>query len=241
MSEVIVKPIAYEHEGRSFEGRLVYVEGSKPTRGLLMAPNFKGISPLAIEVASEQVKQDSVILVLDPYGVEFHSASVEALRDEMQRLAQDNAGLRSRLQAAYEVLKTEATAMGVNADNLAVFGFCFGGACILEMARAGVPMKAFVSLHGLLQTPNPEQSKTPAGPVLVLNGADDPLVPEAERLAFEAEMTRIGADWQLVNFGKTLHAFTDPYANMPGRTQYNPVVARRAFAMMHDLFDEVLA
>lgn len=33
--------------------------------------------------------------------------------------------------------------------------------------------------------------------------------------------------------------FTDPNANTPGRAQYHPVVAKRAYAMMNALFAEV--
>ena len=243
MADIVVKTIAYDVDSLQFEGVLVYVEGSQPKRGLLMAPNFLGISPLAIELAKQQVNEHSVILVFDPYGVAFRSGNpdVEAARAEMQNVKSDNALWRRRLVAAYETLKTEARKLGVQPDNLGAFGFCFGGACVLELAREGVPMKAFVSIHGLLQTAHPGQSKKPTGPVLVLNGADDPLVPADVRQTFEAEMNNIGADWQLVHFGHTLHGFTDPSANTPGRAKYNPLSARRAFVMMNNLFDEAMA
>ena len=242
MGDIVVNTVTYDVDGLSFEGLLLHVDGAQPQRGLLMAPNFLGISPLALDLAKQLVTEDSVILVLDPYGVQFRSGNpAEAdIRAEMQNIKADNALLRRRLTGAYETLKTEAGKLGVAADKLAAFGFCFGGACVLELARAGIAMKAFISIHGLLQTPYPEQSKTPTGPVLVLNGADDPLVPQDIRLMFEQEMNRINADWQLVHFGHTLHAFTDPKANVPGKSKYNPTATRRAFVMMNNLLDEVM-
>ena len=77
------------------------------------------------------------------------------------------------------------------------------------------------------------------GSVLVLNGADDPMVSEDSLKAFKQEMDGAGADWQLTHFGGAVHSFTDPGANIPGRSVYDPKVARRAFAAMDDLFNEV--
>ncbi|HCR79586.1 MAG TPA: dienelactone hydrolase, partial [Alcanivorax sp.] len=77
------------------------------------------------------------------------------------------------------------------------------------------------------------------GAVLVLNGADDPMVSDESLVAFKKEMDAVNADWQLTHFGGAVHSFTAPNADMPGRAMYNAKVARRAFAAMDDLFDEV--
>ena len=74
--------------------------------------------------------------------------------------------------------------------------------------------------------------------MLALHGADDPNVPPEEVASFEAEMRAAKVDWELVAFGNTVHSFTDPDANMPGRAQYNPVVATRAYALMDSFFAE---
>ena len=70
-------------------------------------------------------------------------------------------------------------------------------------------------------------------------GANDPAVPQEQVDAFVAEMKAAKVDWQLVSYGGAVHSFTNPLANVPGRTEYNPVVAGRAFEAMNDLFDEV--
>ena len=73
---------------------------------------------------------------------------------------------------------------------------------------------------------------------LALHGADDPNVPPEEVAGFEAEMRAAKVDWQLVSFGNAVHSFTDVDANVPGRAQYNPVVAARAYGMMDVFFAE---
>ncbi|WKE65141.1 dienelactone hydrolase family protein [Gallaecimonas kandeliae] len=231
--------VPYEVDGLPFEGRLLFKAGAKPDRALLMAPNFLGVSQGAIQLAEQLLDDNSAILVLDPYGTPV--GNVEEAQAAMAPLKADNALLRRRLLAAYQALQDEAAKLGIAGDRLAAFGFCFGGACALELARMGLALRAVVTFHGLLETPQPETSKRPTGPVLVLNGAADPLVSKGAIAAFEAEMDGLEADWQLVNFGGTYHSFTDPSANRPGRSQYNPVVTRRAFAMMANLFDEVFA
>lgn len=156
----------------------------------------------------------------------------------MGEIRADNDALRARLRGALAVLEREAGELGIGRDRLAMFGFCFGGACALELARDGADLRAFVSFHGLLDTPAPAAGPV-KGSVLVLNGADDPMVSEDSLKAFKEEMDGAGADWQLTHFGGAVHSFTDPGANIPGRSVYDPKVARRAFAAMDDLFDEV--
>ena len=116
---------------------------------------------------------------------------------------------------------------------------CFGGCCALEFARTGAPLKAAVSFHGTLDTPNVNDAKNIKGSVLVLHGAADPLVPREQLPAFEAEMNAAGLDWQLLSYGGAVHSFTDPHANVPGMMMYDAKVAGRAFTSMHNLLDEV--
>lgn len=239
MQEIVVQAQPYELDGEPFEGQLLYVKGAQPRRALLMAPNFFGVSQSAIKMAHDLLTEDTVILILDPYGKGVHPQDAEQAMAAMSSLRDDYNKLRKRLEGGVQALAMVAEELGIGANNMAAFGFCFGGGCVLELARMGAPLKAFISFHGLLETPEPSSSETPKGPVLVLNGADDPMVSIDSRLAFEEEMAQVGADWQVVNFGGAVHSFTDPEANVPGRSQYHPVVARRAFAMMYDLLDEV--
>ena len=73
-------------------------------------------------------------------------------------------------------------------------------------------------------------------------GADDPIVDNAQRKAFEEEMHAGGVDWQLVVYGGAVHSFTNPGAEpstCPG-IEYHEPTDRRSWQAMGDLFDEVV-
>lgn len=240
MSDIVNQAIDYDVDGRTFQGHLLYLRGASPSRALLMAPNFFGISDAAIAQAERCLDNTRAIFVLDPFGKEVRPQTPDQAMEAMGAVRADNAALRARLRGALAVLEREAGELGIARDRLAMFGFCFGGACALELARDGADLRAFVSFHGLLDTPAPATGPV-KGSVLVLNGADDPMVSEDSLKAFKEEMDGAGADWQLTHFGGAVHSFTDPGANMPGRSVYDPKVSRRAFAAMDDLFDEVFS
>ena len=59
--------------------------------------------------------------------------------------------------------------------------------------------------------------------------------------AFTDDMRKVSADWTLVEFGGAVHSFTDPDASNPGKSQYAPKVAKRAYEMMRDFLTESFA
>jgi dienelactone hydrolase len=79
--------------------------------------------------------------------------------------------------------------------------------------------------------------------VLVLTGANDPLAPPDHVAAFESEMRAAGvADWQVITYGNTQHAFTNPAADgafLPG-TLYNEQSDHRSWAAMTRFLEEVV-
>ena len=103
----------------------------------------------------------------------------------------------------------------------------------------GFPPERIVFYHTHVRLGLPMQKLDLLHAVLVLNGADDPMVSDESLVAFKKEMDAVDADWQLTHFGGAVHSFTAPNADMPGRAMYDAKVARRAFAAMDDLFDEV--
>lgn len=241
MGELRVSSIGYELEGQRFESRLVYDPAVQtPRPALVMAPNWMGITSGAEDIARSIVGQRYVVLIADLYGQAVRPQNAEQATAAMTPLKEDRALLRQRMQAALKALleQTEAT---VDRDRLAAFGFCFGGCCALDLARDGAPLKAAVSFHGTLDTPNPADARNIKGAVLALDGAEDPLVPREHLDSFKQEMGAAKVDWQLTSYGGAVHSFTDPSANNPGKQQYNPTVARRAYQAMHNLLDEVFA
>jgi dienelactone hydrolase len=148
--------------------------------------------------------------------------------------------LRKRGRAA---LATLAALPQVDANKMAAIGFCFGGSVVLELAREGADLRAAVSFHGVLTTRTPAVPGQVKASVLVLTGADDPLAPPDQVLAFENEMRAAEVrDWQVISYGNTLHGFTNPAADgsMMRTALYSAQADRRSWASMRGLLEEVL-
>ena len=130
----------------------------------------------------------------------------------------------------------------VDAGRCAAMGYCFGGLCALDLARAGTDLRGVVSFHGLLMDTGALGNESISAKVLVLHGEADPMVPAVQVAGFIAEMNEAKADWQLHTYGGAMHAFTNPAANDPDfGTVYHPGADRRSWAAMTDFFEEVFA
>jgi dienelactone hydrolase len=128
----------------------------------------------------------------------------------------------------------------IDARRIAVMGFCFGGLCALDLARADADIRAAVSFHGLLKPSGLTEPKVRAR-VLMMHGFDDPLAPPDDVLAVAREFTAAGADWQLHAYGHTVHAFTNPAAhNRGGGLQYDEAAHRRSWHTLEEFLSEVL-
>lgn len=240
MGQIISRCVSYALDGQVFEGQLVYDDAhARPRPGLLMVPNWMGISAGAIDMAGQVAEHGYVVFVADVYGAGLRPQNHEEAGAAMMSV-KGTPALRPRLQAALASLKAQP-GIALDSTRLAVFGFCFGGHCALELARDGAPVKAAVSFHGTLDTANPADAQNVQGAVLVLDGAADPFVPREQLSAFAIEMSAAAVDWQLISYGGAVHSFTDPQANVPGKMQHDAKVSRRAFAAMYGLLDEVFA
>ncbi|AAZ34411.1 dienelactone hydrolase family protein [Pseudomonas savastanoi pv. phaseolicola] len=238
-SNIEIRSVVYQIDGQTYESRLAYdPKASAAQPGLLMAPNWMGVSQGAEDIAKAVAAKGYVVLLADLYGQQIRPSNNDEAGAAMMPLKDDRALLRKRMQAGLDQLLSQA-GVSLDSSKIATFGFCFGGCCSLELARTGAELKAAISFHGTLDTPNPADAKNIKGSVLVLHGASDPLVPKEQLPAFEEEMNAAGVDWQLHSYGGAFHSFTDPHANVPGMMMYDAKVSSRAFKSMHDLLSEV--
>ena len=118
------------------------------------------------------------VFVADIYGKGVRPTTPGSLlpRND-ESIATNRPLLRARARAG---ARRAAQAAEHRHQQLAAIGYCFGGTTVLELARDGADLKGVVSFHGELDTPNPADAKNIKGQVLVLHGADDPLVPDAK-------------------------------------------------------------
>lgn len=240
LAEIKTQPVEWQVGSEHFSGYIVYDDAvEKKLPGLVMFPNWMGVTDLALERAREVAGDDYVVLVADVYGKGVRPKDAKEAGATVGKVYEDGGlRLRARANAAVDALKARAADLPLDPTRIGAFGFCFGGSVALELARSGTPLAGVVSFHGGIERYLPQDGKPVPTSILVLNGADDSSVTDEQIVAFEKEMNAVKADWQFVNFSDAAHCFTQPESNSPPNCVYNERASSRAFEMMDDFFDE---
>lgn len=233
------RTVEYEYQGTALVGLAMVPAAEAPRPGVLVAHDWGGRNASAVDNARRLADQGYVGFALDMYGDGKVAEDMDERVALMGALRSDRATLIGRIAAALSAMKALPE---VDAEHTAAIGFCFGGLCVLDLARSGSDVAGVVSLHGLLDPPPAELCKPKNTKVLVLHGYRDPMVPPEQVAAFEREMADANLDFQLHSYGNAMHAFTNPEANMPKMgAQHEPVTAARAFRSTDDFLRDVLA
>ncbi len=212
-------------------------EGKRP--GVLVVHTWAGCGPFERRKAADIANLGYAALAVDLYGNGIVGSGPEENARLMAPLLEDRSLLQRRMQRSLDALKGEAN---VDPMRTAAVGFCFGGLCVLDLARTGAEICGAVSFHGLLDPPGNTAGRRIRAKVLALHGWDDPLAQPASVAALARELTAAKADWQLHAYGQTMHAFTNPAANSPARgTVYDPQADRRSWQALRNFLAEVLA
>lgn len=232
------RTIDYQDGDVDLQGYLAWddaVEGKRP--GVMIAHAWAGRSDLENGKAEALAKLGYVGFALDNFGRGILGTNTEENSALIQPFLDDRAMLQGRLQIALEVLKGLDE---VDASRVAAIGFCFGGLCVLDLARTGTDIRGVVSFHGLFGSPGNTAGNKIKAKVLALHGWDDPMAPPDQVVSLAEELSSMGADWQVHGYGNTMHAFTNPQANDPDfGTVYSPDADRRSWNAMQDFLSEI--
>ncbi len=221
------------------EGFIALPAGPGPHPAVLIAHNWAGQTAADNGIAQKLASLGYIGIAIDVYGKGVRGDLQGDNSKLMGTWMADRGALQARLLAA--VAAAVAHPM-VDADRVAIIGYCFGGLCALDVARSGsADIKAAVSFHGVY-APTGLPAKPIAAKVLVLHGWNDPMTPPDATVALAHELEAGGADWQIHAYGKTMHAFTFPQANNSANgIMYNVDSDRRSWAAMTALLGEVFA
>jgi dienelactone hydrolase len=216
------------HEGASLQGQLALPNSKGPHPAVMVMHNAHGLGEQVRETTRLLAEEGYLALATDMYGGGIFHENPSAAGDSLGPLWKDPQLLRSRVVAWYEWLKGRSE---VATERMAAIGYCFGGQCVLELARSGADLKAVVSYHGILTTSMPARPGAVRGHVAVYTGAEDPYAPRKHVDDFQDEMQAAGARWQIMSFGRCCHAFTDTHirADLPGLA-YDPIADKVSWA-----------
>ncbi len=237
---MITEKKVYDGPGGPFEGYICYDDSHDDQRPLVLVSHaYGGQSEFDIEKAQLLAEMGYVGFAIDMYGQGRRAKSPDEASALMAQLLADRVLLSERINNS---LKVGRQHLMVDASRVGAIGFCFGGKCVLDLARSGAPLAGVVSFHGILDAPEINYTDPISTKVLVCHGWNDPLATPLDVIEFSAEMSERQADWQLLAFGNVGHSFTNPAVDRRDEGYYYDENAhRRSWRVMEGFFAEVFA
>ena len=233
------RSLKQEFNGLTLDHVIVHDGTGRVLPTVIVIPTVMGVQPLELGFAERLVALGYHVVVADLFGRRFTPVvDKEPAFAAMGELRADRATLRERLLAIVEEVRKREH---VDSDRVAVIGYCFGGQCALDVARAGVDVAAVAAFHGLF-----DPCGLPAQPikakVAAYHGWNDPMVPPEAVVALGNELTDAGADWQIHAYGNVGHGFTNPTAHQLGiaGVAYDEAAERRSWASLVNFLAEAL-
>lgn len=217
-----MQTIALPHDGATLLGQLATPIALPGGTGealplVLVLPSALGLGKHALAAAQRMADHGYLALGADMYGGGLYSgydADAAATGAHFEALLKSPQLLRDRVVAW---LHHARTLPGVDPARIAAIGYCFGGHCVLELARTGADLAAVVSYHGILTTQSPAAPGTIKAEIAAYCGGNDPFAPAETIDGLRRELRAAGARHQITIFGGVEHSFTDPDAARMGR------------------------
>lgn len=230
--------LIYSDKQQSYEGLIAYddtIKGKRPV--VLVSHTWVGQSDFEEDKAKELAKLGYLAFAIDVFGQGRRAKDANEAEALMNEMLEDRQELLNRLLLAVDTIKENEMA---DVKKIGAIGFCFGGKCVLDLARSGIDMKGAVCFHGIFDPPGIEHEGDIKAKILVMHGWEDPLAFPKDIVSLGYELTERNAIWEMDVFGHTGHAFTNPNANDPdGGMQFNPLANDRSWQRMTHFFEEV--
>jgi len=157
---IVARNVDYDVDGKKMQSVLVYDDAVKTARpGLVMTPDWLGMNKDQVALAQQVAGKDYVILVADVYGADVRPKNADEAGAAAKNMYAHRSDLRARINAALTQLKAQVGKAPLDGKHWGAFGYCFGGATTLDLARSGADVQGVVSFHGNLSTDDPALTK----------------------------------------------------------------------------------
>lgn len=194
--------IPYEINGEAFEG--YYISPADDAPMVLLIHDWDGLTDYERQRAEMLSDLGYAVFAADLFGAGVRPTEVKNKRQHTGELYKDRKKMRSLLLGALQTAK----AKGANINNAVAMGYCFGGAAVLELARAGTDLKGFVTFHGGLSTPTGQDYSKTKGALLIMHGSADKVITMDDFAKLGGELEQAGVSHEMITYGGAPHAFT---------------------------------
>ncbi len=194
--------VPYTVNGQSYEG--YYISPSDGAPFVLLIHDWDGLTDYEIKRAHMLSDLGYAVFALDLFGAGIRPTEVKDKRQHTGELYKDREKMRALMKGALETARKK----GADIENAVAFGYCFGGAAVLELARSGANLKGFATFHGGLKTPQGQDYSKTRSKILVMHGTADKAITMDQFAGLAQELEAAGVDHELITYGGARHAFT---------------------------------
>jgi len=228
-AQISATPVPYEVGGMAFEGVMMRNAALDDSRGtVLIVHDWDGLSDYERTRAQMLATEGYTAIALDVYGTEADPQGFEDYRRLSGELYGDRAEFRARLMAGIAAAQEAA-----GGGDTVLMGYCFGGAAVLEAARAGADLDGFVSFHGGLDLPEGQDYSAVQGPVMLFHGSADPVSGMMDLATLLNQLQEAGVAHGAEIYGGARHAFT-----VWGGRDYDAEADRQSWAGFMEFLDD---
>ncbi len=202
LSASMGEKITYTVNGKPYEGFYIAPQQNSPL--VLIIHDWDGLTDYEVKRAHMLAEMGYAVFAADLFGAGVRPTEVADKRQHTGELYKDRAKMRALMLAALE----EAKKKGADTQKAVAMGYCFGGAAVLELARAGAKLKGFATFHGGLSTPQGQDYSKTQGEILVMHGTADSAITMDDFAELASELERTGVKHEMVTYSGAPHAFT---------------------------------
>ena len=196
------RTVGYKVDGSSFEG--YYISPSAKAPLILLVHDWDGLTDYEITRSNMLADLGYAVFAVDLYGASVRPTEFKDKHARANELYQDREKMRRRLKGSLLAAKQQQA----NIDNAVAIGYCFGGAAVLEFARASADLKGFVTFHGGLDLPEGEDYSKVKGQVLVFHGTADGSVSMDDFAKLATDLEAYHVPHEMIAYSGAPHAFT---------------------------------
>jgi dienelactone hydrolase len=194
--------VTYKVDGNLYEG--YFVNPGKNAPLVLLVHDWDGLTDYEVKRSEMLASMGYAVFAIDLFGKGIRPTEVKDKRQHTGELYKDREKLRRLLFGSL----AEAGRLGGDTSNAVAMGYCFGGAAVLEFARAGADLKGFATFHGGLATPEGQNYSTASGNILIMHGTADTNITMEDFSNLAAEMEQAGIKHEMITYSGAPHAFT---------------------------------
>ena len=231
------EPVRFMHGDVALQGTIARPQADNGGT-VMMFPGATGPAKSFHAAMRELADCGYLVIGMDMYGIGADLSTPQAAGQHFMALMEQPDVLRDRVVALFEA---GCDLRDVDAKRVAAIGYCFGGKCVLELARSGAAVASVSSYHGLLTTHAPARKGEVSAEIAVWSGGRDPYAPAADLDALRAELDAAQASYQITLFSRAQHSFTDPdHDGVAEGIAYDPKAHRIAWAGTLAMLSEMI-